>query len=215
MAQSPVDFDDLSVVNAALAAIRAQPIASLDSDETRVRSCAALYWPLIDHLLSAARWYFANRLYKLTVAASTVDRRGWTYAHTLPADRIGPPQIVFTDPASPRHMDCYELTEREILSDEATIYVRVPHRPKPVNWPGYFRSLVIEAMAAKLAVPIRGDDGLAKAHELKAFGPPQAGGRGGMMKDAIDLDHAARPQEVLDTGAGFGSDAPEVLSILI
>lgn len=200
---SSIDFAHVDVANRALALVRGQPLKSFDDEDARTRQVISVYWTEIDALLSARTWHFCHGLHRLAQAATDVDTRGWLYAHVLPADRIGAPHLIYTDPATGAVLDAYELTARHILADESLIYARVPVRVDPNNWPGYFRKLAVTAVAASLAASVRGDDSLAAMLRAEAYGTPSQIGQGGLLKVASDLDHAIRPPEILPSGDSY------------
>lgn len=203
-----VVFDHVTIANAALTLIRAQPVKSFDDADRRSQAVSALYWTVLDRLLTVTRWHFASGYSRLTITTvdTTVDRRGWLHSHALPSDRIGPPVMACEDPAKPERLTAFELTETHFLSDKETVYVRMTRRVGPVNWPGYFRNLMVRALASDLAEPIRGDAALAQRFYRECFGTPQEGGQGGLFKEARDQDHAARPPEVFGAGDAFLGD---------
>ena len=195
------DFDHIDVANAALTLVRANPIRAFDDEDERSAAVNAVYWITIDALLTSARWHFVQQFSTLNLvdADAAVDRRGWEHGHALPADRIGPPSRLFTDRERKTPLVAYELTDRHILSDEATVYGIIPRRGNPLNWPGYFRFLAVRVVACEMAVTIRGDEGMRNTLYQECYGTPREQGLGGLFKKATDQDHAARAPE--DLGA--------------
>jgi hypothetical protein len=201
--EASVDFTHVTVANRALVEIRARPIESLDGEDERSVQVKSAYWTMIDHLLTLRKWHFARRLSRLTAAPASVDRQGWTFAHLMPSDRLGPPIKLLVDPLDAQGLRVFELTETAILSDAETLFGLFLRRAEPANWPGYFRSLAVTAVAARLADTIRNDDAMAAKKLAEAFGTPSMLGQGGLLKLAGDLDHAARPPEEFSAGEAF------------
>lgn len=202
MAQS-IDFTHADVANRALAEVRARPIKSFDDEDERTQAVVAGYYTMVDHLLTVRKWHF-NRLWsKLTAADAALDKRGWTHSHALPEDRIGPPIQLVADPQHTQAVRFFQLTESAVLSEHPDLWCEAPRRSQPANWPGYFRTLAVTALAARYALTIRNDETTANGKLTEAFGTPSLNGNGGLLKLAGDADFAARPPEELLAGEAF------------
>ncbi len=204
---SSVDFSHVDVMNRALFEVRARPIVSIDDDDQRTEAVISAYYTMIDHLLTARKWHFSRTgLTRLTAGALSGDElQGWANNHVLPADRISPPIKIVRDQMDDKAIRFFELTGdgRHILSDEPVLFGWFARRGEPANWPGYFRALAVTAVAARYAAIIRNDAGIAAAKMAEAFGSNSMAGQGGLLKQAGDLDHAARPPEDVTAGDAF------------
>src|SRR5690606_22220223 len=74
---------------------------------------------------------------------------------TLQTDRVGKPLAAFASAGQrAHHVFDYELQVRWLLTDFDTIIIQYIQRKPESQWPGYFHTLAIEALAATFALPI-------------------------------------------------------------
>ena len=57
-------------------------------------------------------------------------------------------------------------------------------------WPPYFRELIVNAMASELSLPITDDLSKATFFNVKTYGGPREGGRGGFFGVAMSRNAA-------------------------
>jgi hypothetical protein len=200
-----VDFTHVDVANRALAEVRARPIQSFDDEDERSVAVIGVYYTMIDFLLTTRKWHFNRGWVRLTAASlSSEALQGWTNAHVLPTDRLAPAIKLVRDPRDAQGILSFELTDNgEVLSDEVNLFGWFARRGEPRNWPAYFRALAVTALAARFAIVIRNDEGLTATKMNEAFGSNSMAGQGGLLKQAGDLDHAARPPEEVSAGDAF------------
>lgn len=194
--------DDRYIINHALARIGSGPIGAIDEDTPKARQARAVYYDRVDALLGLYEWTFAGKTYALSAIAATVVNgydatakkfiTGWRYAFNLPGTRIGSPRKVMTDPRCPdTPLRQFMLEEGRVYADRTPLWVSVTVRVSPLLWLPAFRLAAIVAAASDFAVPITHDVNLASALREEAQGPPQAGGRGGLIGMAIAADRSA------------------------
>ncbi len=193
----------IDVASQALARLGEPAISSFEEDSETAEKVARLYEPTILQLLSSHDWSFATRRASLPEDASGTPINEWTRAFLLPTlrtERVGKIMSVFnsTSLRSPKVFD-FELQERWLFTDYETIVVEYIARVPETDWPGYFHTLAIEALAATLALPVTEIASKDAQHREIAFGTPSQGGRGGLFETAAEADATGDPtQSLLD-----------------
>ncbi len=181
---------DIDIVNNALARIGGGVITSLDEETDLARHCLAIYHDIVESAFSAWRWAFATKTFALTRLAETPEN-GYAHAHAHPAETIGPPQRLLTDPRAPENpVRDFECDMDAIYSDCQNLWGRYVRRLAPDLWPPLFRAAVTDWLAARLAVPVTHDAALAEKLERDAIGSSAEAFRGGMLGRAIAMDIA-------------------------
>lgn len=196
MANSNVD-----VASQALARLGEPAISSFTEDSDTAEKVAQLYEPTILQLLGSHDWSFATRRAVLAEDASGLPINEWRRAFLLPAlhtERVGKPLSVFNSTArgAPQVFG-YELQERWLFTDYTTIVIEYIHRTPESQWPGYFHTLAIEALAATLALPVTENASKEQLHRVIAYGSAGEGGRGGLFRTATEADATGDPTRSL------------------
>ncbi len=138
----------VSICNAALAKIGAEPIASLEEDTKRARFAAAAYDPVLAEVLAEHAWPFALARASLARLADA-PLYGFSYAYQLPTDFIA---LVDTS-AGPGL--AYQIEGRELLTDADTVMLRYVRRvTDPALFHSAFSDLLSTRLAAELALAI-------------------------------------------------------------
>jgi hypothetical protein len=209
MADSKVD-----VASQALARLGEPAISSFEEDSDTAEKVNQLYEPTILQLLSSHDWHFATRRKTLVEDAAGVPINEWTRAFLMPAlrtDRVGKPLSVFnsTRVRAPQVFD-YEIEEKWVFTNHTVIVIEYIWRVPESQWPGYFHTLAIEAVAATLALPVTENASKDQLHRAIAYGNPGELGRGGLFRTATEADATGDPtRSLLDDhdpiwGARFG-----------
>lgn len=202
------------IASQALARLGEPSIGSFEEDSDTAEKVNRLYEPTILSLLSAYHWTFAMTRKVLSVDAAGTPLNEWQRGFLMPplrTDRVGKPIMVFnsTVPGAQPFFH-YEMQDRWILSNETVCVIEYIQRKSESLWPGYFEELAVEALAARLAMPITENQTKAEYHERIAFGTPSERRMGGLMGAAMSADATGNPTRgLMDdndimAGARFG-----------
>lgn len=196
MTDSKVD-----VASQALARLGEPAISSFEEDSDTAEKVNQLYEPTILQLLGSYDWSFATRRKALSEDAAGVPVNEWKRAFLLPVlrtDRVGKPLSVFnsTRVGAPQVFD-YEIQDRWLFADYTTVVIEYIARAPESQWPGYFHTLAIEAIAATLALPVTENASKEQLHRQIAYGNPSEGGRGGLFRTATEADATGDPTRSL------------------
>ena len=185
------------IASAALARLGEPPLSDLDEPSDAARRVRQLYELTVLSLLSSYRWTWATVRTPLQRDGAAVPRNEWRHAYRLPdlqTDRVGKPIELWAERgSSPLVAGSYELEGDHVLCDQdglIAVYVRRLHERQ---WPGYFANLAVEALAAKLALPITENASKEQHHLALAFGSPAEAGRGGLHRVATQADSVGNP----------------------
>lgn len=196
MTDSKVD-----VASQALARLGEPAISSFEEDSETAERVNALYEPTVLQLLASFNWSFATRRANLPEDASGVPINEWKRAFLMPmlrTDRVGKPLSVFNSTAlNAPQVFLYEIQERWIFADYDTVVIEYIHRIPEAQWPGYFHTLAIEALASTLAMPITENASKEQLHRQIAYGNTSEFGRGGLFRTATEADSSGEPTRSL------------------
>ena len=189
------------VASQALARLGEPAISSFEEDSDTAERVNQLYEPTILQLLGSHDWSFATRRAGLAEDAAGLPLNEWTRAFLLPplrTDRVGKPLSVFESmQVGARQVFRYELQERWLFTDFEQIVVEYIWRVPEAQWPGYFHTLAIEALAATLAMPVTENASKDQMHRQIAYGNPSELGRGGLFRTATEADATGDPTRSL------------------
>ena len=196
MADSKVD-----VASQALARLGEPSISSFEEDSDTAEKVNQLYEPTILQLLSSHNWSFATRRKQLLEDAAGTPINEWKRAFLMPTlrtDRVGKPMGVFNTTAlhSP-HVFLYEIQELWLFTSYDQVVIEYIWRVPESQWPGYFHTLAIEAIAATLALPVTENASKEQLHRGIAYGSPSELGRGGLFRTATEADATGEPTRSL------------------
>lgn len=192
MTDSKVD-----VASQALARLGEPAISAFEEDSDTAEKVNRLYEPAILSLLSAYDWSFAKTKKKLDEDGAAVPVNEWRRGFLMPAlrtERVGKPLQIFNTTAvgaGPTFQ--YEIADRWVFTNETTCVAEYVRRVPESQWPGYFLTLAIEAVAANLALPITENASKEQLHRAVAFGSPSEKGRGGLFGSATEADATGDP----------------------
>jgi hypothetical protein len=191
--------DRITIINRALLRIGSDPLQgeNMPGAETHV----AVYDSVVDDICSCYPWSFATPTVQLA-RETDPPAQFWKYAHKLPADLIGPPRAVYerSDRAVP--LKDFAISGDLILSNAPDIRVKYVVTPLPALWPGYFRELIVLAVAAELALAVREDRMLRNQLREDVYGPPAHMGESGKLGVAKNTDAMGHPGESMDGDDG-------------
>lgn len=193
----------IDVASQALARLGEPSISSFTEDTEAAEKVNQLYEPTVLQLFGQANWSFATERATLQIDGAKTPVNEWRYAYLMPtlrSVRVGKPRGVFnsTNLRAPQVFD-YEVQGRWIFADYTTVVIEYVKRMPESQWPGYFHTLAIEALAATLALPVTENASKEQLHRQLAYGNPSEGGRGGLFKVASDADATGDPtRSILD-----------------
>jgi hypothetical protein len=184
---------DVSICSDALVMLGASVISSFDEGTPAATACSRLYPDLKDNLLSRYDWSWSMK--KVQVARLvTAPINEWKYAYQLPGNMLTGVHAVFdsnSDAARPINHG-WEIYGSQLFTNLETVYIDYQDSVSEATMPPYFVRLLRIAMAAELAIVIT--DQVQKMDYLRtiAFGSPGENGRGGLFREATNIDSRGR-----------------------
>jgi len=190
----------LSICSDALILLGASPLSSFTEGTDAAQICDRLYDDMRDMVLNSYHWSFT---YKKTQLARSVDTpvNEWDYQYPLPSDLIGSGvRALFTSSAAgarPVNRG-WEIYERNVVTNYATIYVDYQFLPAEDVWPTYFVHLMKLWLAWHIAEPVTDQLTKGQYFQTLAVGSPSENMRGGMMRQAMSIDGVGQPTQVIE-----------------
>ena len=174
---------------------------TLNGTETEHPSGPAilLLYDTVLETLAAYPWQHFRSFAKLARTDAPADYQ-WSYAFTLPADRVGLPVAIYDRADCRSPFMVFQYLDNLLMSDAAEIWCRYPRLVEPGLWPGYFMDLFTLNLAAEYALAIREDERLRATLLRECFGPPELHGEGGRFAHATGMDSQAQPSEQAGNG---------------
>ena len=186
-------LDELTLKNRALRRVGASALGAVDEDTTRAEQVEAIWQDVVETCLSLHEWSFGKKTYALALRVAPPEN-GWLYGYDYPGGVLGGPQAVLR--SITREEDIlreFTIEENILFANVGAVWATFRTTVAIGIWPPEFRLAVITAVASHLAVPVAGDEKLAKSLGIQAFGQDEEGMRGGLIGSAIALDRAKRP----------------------
>jgi hypothetical protein len=171
-----MSLDQTKLCNLALGRVGAAPIMSInDADSKGARVCLLNFEAAVREAARAGEW---NCLKKRDTLGqlSAAPAFEWAYQYQLPADLISLVELngvaYHGEP-----QDDWEIEGRVLLTDADIAQVRyIAYVEDCTQWDALFTNAVVVLLAAKIAVPMRQDEGMATAllTEYQRVALPQA-----------------------------------------
>lgn len=185
------------VASQALARLGEPPISAFDEATDAAEKVSQLYESTVLSILGKNEWKFASAREVLSIDGAIAVVNEWRYAYLMPAlriRRVGNPVRVYntTNLNAPPIFD-YELQGAHLLTNQETIVIEFIERKAEALWPGYFEELVVEALAARLALPITEIAAKEEWHTAMAYGTPSENREGGLFGAALRADARYQP----------------------
>lgn len=185
-------FDENKICNIALSRIGGGSIDSILAPLTDLEAtCANLYTILVQSLL-AHEWNFSDAEAELAKNPDATALKDYTSAFRLPGDLLSGPYAVYGD-GSTRNDGAWRIVSDHLYCNYTTVIINYRRKPPVSEWPAPFTNLVIKALEADLAMPVRENASLKAALLQEAFGTPAENGRGGLFGIAKRLDAQSKP----------------------
>lgn len=181
----------------ALARLGEPAISSFEEDSDTAEKVSQLYEPTVLQLLGTHDWSFATRRVALVEDAAGLPVNEWERAFLMPTlgtERVGKPLAVYnsTRVGAVKVFE-YELQDRWLFTNYDEIVIEYITRAPESQWPGYFQTLAIEALAATFAMPVTENASKEEMHRVYTYGSPSEMGRGGLFRIAVEADGVGDP----------------------
>ena len=190
----------LSICSAALILLGAKPLSSFSEGTDSAQICDRIYDDVRDFVIGMYPWSFTI---KKTQLAQLVDSpvNEYTYKYSLPSDMLGSGVRAVYDSSSTGVTPIntgWEIIGNELNTDLETVYVDYQYRPTEDTMPTYFVQLLKYYMTWHIAESVT--DQITKADYYKTIcvGLPSENMRGGMFRQATQIDSQLRPNLIID-----------------
>lgn len=189
----------LSICSDALIMLGAQPISSFTEGSDAAQACDRLYPDLRDSLLSRYPWSWSYKKTQLARLA-TPPISEWDYAYQLPGDMLSGVRALFNtaDTFGMPLRYGWEIYGDQVYTNEETVYIDYQSSVNESKMPYYFVHLLRHALAGELGMVIT--DQISKADYFRslAFGTPGENGRGGLFREAMNIDSRGQLPQVIE-----------------
>jgi hypothetical protein len=190
---------DLSICSDALILLGASPISSFTEGTDTAQACDRLYPDLRDTMLSTYVWSWT--LKKSQIARlSTNPINEWQYAYQLPGDMLSGVLAVFESNSTTERSRRYgwEVYGDQLYTNMETVYIDYQASVSETKMPNYFVRLLRTALAGELAIVITDQAAKADYFKAQAFGSPGENGRGGLMREAMNIDARGQSTQIVE-----------------
>ena len=190
---------DVSICSDALILLGAEPITSFTDGSDAAQACSRLYPDLRDTIISSYVWSWS--LKKSQIARlSTAPVNEWQYAYQLPGDMLSGVLAVFETAGTTERSRRYgwEIYGEQLFTNMETVYIDYQESIVESKMPVYFGRLLRTAMAAELAIVITDQAAKSDYFRGQAFGTPMENGRGGLMREAMNIDARGQSTQIVE-----------------
>jgi hypothetical protein len=188
----------LSICSDALLMLGAKPIASFTEGTDEASIADRLYHDIRDQALTVYPWSFSMKKVQL---ARLIDApvNEYKYAYQLPSDRLGSPYAVTNSVAyNAPIINDYQIMGDQLITNQEIIYVDYQYAVPESVMPKYFIQLMKYMMAWHFALPITDQTDKAQYWQSVAVGTPGENGRGGYMRQAMNIDGQGQPVNAIN-----------------
>ena len=199
----------LSIANQALNLLGANSIDSLDEQVNEADTIKEHYDQVVRNILSRNAWSFATK--KETFVRDTVNTplNEYSYQFIRPNEALFIFRLFNGTAINQSPIQDYLLQEDYIFANDKDLYGEYAYYSDEAYWPGYFQELIVNALAAKIALPITDDLQQSNYYTNAAFGTPSSNNKGGLYYTAICADAKQNPPRAIINNpllnARFGS----------
>jgi hypothetical protein len=183
----------LSVCSDSLLMLGAKPIASFTEGTDEASICDRLYPDIRDQALMMYPWSFSFKKVQCARLV-TIPVTEYKYEYQLPSDRLGSPRAVYdaNEVGSPVRND-YRIMGDKVLTNYEEVWVDYQYSVTESSMPVFFVQLLKYLLAWHLSVPITDQTEKAQYWQGVAVGSPSENGRGGYMRQAMNIDGQGQP----------------------
>ncbi len=188
----------LSICSDALLMLGAKPISSFDEGTDEASVANRLYPDIKDQAILMYPWSFS---YKKTSIARliTTPINEYRYEYQLPGDRLTSPRAIYDTSSTnvpPRKE--YRIIGDKLLADYEEVYIDYQYSVPEYEMPSYFVQLLKYMMTWHLALPITDQTDKSQYWQSVATGSPAENGRGGYLRQAMNIDGAGNPTNAIN-----------------
>jgi hypothetical protein len=188
----------LSICSDALLMLGAKPISSFNEGTDEASVANRLYPDIKDQAILMYPWSFS---YKKTSIARliTTPINEYSYEYQLPGDRLTSPRAVYDTSSTnvpPRKE--YRIIGDKLLTDYEEVYIDYQYSVPEYDMPSYFVQLLKYMMTWHLALPITDQTDKSQYWQSVATGTPGENGRGGYLRQAMNIDGAGNPTNAIN-----------------
>lgn len=190
---------DLSICSDALILLGASPISSFTEGSDAAQACDRLYPDLRDTMLSTYVWSWT--LKKSQIARLSTDPiNEWKYAYQLPGDMLSGVLAVFETSGTNERSRRYgwEVYGDQLYTNMETAFIDYQATISETKMPNYFVRLLRTALAGELAIVVTDQAAKADYFRAQAFGSPGENGRGGLMREAMNIDARGQSTQIVE-----------------
>ena len=186
----------LSICSDALLMLGANPISSFTEGTDEANICNSLYPDIKHKTIATYPWSFSFKKVQLARLITTPTTE-YQYEYALPSDMIGTPRALFISSLGSASQRDYRLMGGKLLTDYNEVYVDYQFNVEEYEMPHYFVQNMKYQLVWHLAMPIT--DQLEKTDYWRtvAQGTPGENGRGGYMRQAMNIDGQGQPTNSL------------------
>ena len=188
----------LSICSDALLMLGAKPISSFDEGTDEASVANRLYPDIRDQALLMYPWSFSFK--KTSIARLiTTPTNEYRYEYQLPGDRLTSPRAIYDSNATgipPRKE--YRIIGDRLLTDYEQVYIDYQYAVPEFEMPSYFVQLLKYMMSWHLALPITDQTEKSQYWQSVAVGTPESNGRGGYLRQAMNIDGAGNPTNAIN-----------------
>ena len=189
----------LSICSDALIMLGAQPISSFTEGTDAAQACDRLYPDLRDSLLSRYSWSWSSKKAQIS-HLTTNPINEWDYAYQLPGDMLSGVIALFNtaDTTGFPLRNGWEIYGDQVYTNEETVYIDYQFTVDESKMPYYFVHFLRYAMAAELGMVITDQVSKADYYRSLAFGGAGEQGRGGLFREAMNIDSRGQLPRVIE-----------------
>jgi len=190
---------DLSICSDALIALGASPLSSFTEGTDAAQACDRLYPDLKNTLLSTYVWSWTLAKVQLArLSAAPINE--WKYAYQMPGDHLTGALAVFESDSTAQRSVRYgwEIYGDELVTNMETVFIDYQQTITEAKMPNYFVRLLRTALAAELAIVITDQATKADYFRALAYGSPAENGRGGLMREAMNIDARGQSTQIVE-----------------
>jgi hypothetical protein len=190
---------DLSICSDALIMLGASPLSSFTEGTDAAQACDRLYPDLRDSLLARYPWSWTYKKASLGRLA-TAPINEFKYAYQLPGNILSGVQAVFETSASNQNAinDGWEIYGDQLYTDLETVFIDYQETISESKMPVYFVHLLRNALAGELGIVITDQASKADYFRAIAYGSPGENGRGGLFREAVNIDSRGRLPQIIE-----------------
>jgi hypothetical protein len=188
----------LSICSDALLMLGAKPISSFDEGTDEASVANRLYPDIKDQAILMYPWSFSYKKVSIARLISTPINE-YRYEYQLPGDRLTSPRAIYDTNATnipPRKE--YRIIGDKLLTDYEQVYIDYQYSVPEYDMPSYFVQLLKYMMTWHLALPITDQTDKSQYWQSVATGAPGENGRGGYLRQAMNIDGAGNPTNAIN-----------------